>query len=43
MSDLGLRSKMLVKDVMSSPVVTIDEDATINRAAELMDKDDLAA
>jgi CBS domain-containing protein len=41
MSDLGLRSKMLVKDVMSSPVVTIDEDATINRAAELMDKDDL--
>jgi CBS domain-containing protein len=41
MSDLGLRSKMLVKDVMSSPVVTIDEDTTINRAAELMDKDDL--
>jgi CBS domain-containing protein len=41
MSDIGLRSKMLVKDVMSSPVVTIAEDATINRAAGLMDKDDL--
>jgi CBS domain-containing protein len=38
MSDLGLRSKMLVKDVMSSPVITIDEDAPANRAAELMDK-----
>jgi CBS domain-containing protein len=38
MSDIGLRSKMLVKDVMSSPVITIDEDATANRAAELMDK-----
>jgi len=38
MSDLGLRSKMLVKDVMSSPVVTIEENAPANRAAELMDK-----
>lgn len=38
MSDLGLRSKMLVKDVMSSPVITINEDAPTNRAAELMDK-----
>lgn len=32
---------MLVKDVMSSPVVTIDESAPTNRVAELMDKDDL--
>jgi len=32
---------MLVKDVMSSPVVAIDESAPANRAAELMDKDDL--
>ena len=32
---------MLVKDVMSSPVVTIDENAPTNRVAELMDKDDL--
>ena len=38
MADLGLRSKMLVKDVMSSPVVTIEENARANRAAELMDK-----
>jgi CBS domain-containing protein len=29
---------MLVKDVMSSPVITIDEDATANHVAELMDK-----
>ncbi len=32
---------MLVKDVMTSPVVTIDENAPINKAAVLMDKDDL--
>lgn len=38
MSDIGLRSRMLVKDVMSSPVVTIEEDAPTNRVAELMDK-----
>ncbi|PMB75284.1 MAG: hypothetical protein C0193_01130 [Candidatus Bathyarchaeota archaeon] len=38
MADIGLRSKMLVRDVMSSPVVTIEEDAPVNKAAELMDK-----
>jgi signal-transduction protein with cAMP-binding, CBS, and nucleotidyltransferase domain len=38
MSDIGLRSRMLVKDIMSSPVITTDEDATANRAAQLMDK-----
>jgi len=38
MSDIGLRSRMLVKDVMSSPVITIDENAPANRVAELMDK-----
>jgi CBS domain-containing protein len=38
MSDIGLRSKMLVKDVMSSPVITIEEEAPANRIAELMDK-----
>jgi len=43
MAEIGLRTKMLVKDVMSSPVVTIDEDASVNRAAELMDKDDLGS
>jgi len=38
MSDIGLRSKMLVKDVMSSPVITIDENAPANQVAKLMDK-----
>ena len=41
MSDIGLRSKMLVKDVMSSPVITIDEKAPANRSAVLMEKNDL--
>ncbi|MEM3613085.1 MAG: CBS domain-containing protein [Candidatus Bathyarchaeia archaeon] len=38
MAEIGLRSRMLVKDVMSSPVITVEEDATANRVAELMDK-----
>jgi signal-transduction protein with cAMP-binding, CBS, and nucleotidyltransferase domain len=41
MADIGLRSKMLVKDVMSSPVVTIGENAPANKVAELMQKHDL--
>lgn len=41
MSEIGLRPKMLVKDVMSSPVITITEEAPTNRVAELMDKNDL--
>ena len=41
MADIGLRSKMLVKDVMSCPVVTIDGNAPANKVAELMDKNDL--
>jgi CBS domain-containing protein len=41
MADIGLRSRMLVKDVMSSPVVTINENAPANKVAELMDKNDL--
>ncbi len=40
MADIGLRSKMFVRDVMSSPVATIDENAVVNRVAELMDRDD---
>jgi signal-transduction protein with cAMP-binding, CBS, and nucleotidyltransferase domain len=32
---------MLVKDVMSNPVITIEENAPANRAAQRMDKDDL--
>ena len=41
MSEIGLRPKMLVKDVMSSPAITIEENAPANRVAELMDKQDL--
>lgn len=41
MAEMGLRSKMLVRDVMSSPVITIEENAPANRVAELMDKQDL--
>jgi CBS domain-containing protein len=41
MAEMGLRSKMLVKDVMSSPVITIEENAPANRTAEIMDKQDL--
>lgn len=43
MSEIGLRTKMLVRDIMSSPVVTIDEDETANRAAASMDMKDLGA
>jgi len=41
MSEIGLRTKMIVKDVMSSPVLTIDEDGTSNQVAAAMDKNDL--
>ena len=43
MSELGLRPKMIVRDIMSSPVVTIDEDETANAVAENMDMKDLGA
>jgi len=36
MAEIGIRTRMLVKDVMSSPVITVDEDATIDKAAQLM-------
>ncbi|MGA2767086.1 MAG: CBS domain-containing protein [Candidatus Bathyarchaeia archaeon] len=41
MSEIGLRPKMLVKDVMSSPAITIEENASANRVAKLMEKHDL--
>ncbi len=41
MSDIGLRTRMIVKDIMSSPVVTLDENATSNKVATIMDKNDL--
>jgi len=42
-TEFGLRTKMLVRDIMSSPVVTIDEDETANKAATSMDMKDLGA
>jgi len=38
MAEMGLRTRMLVKDVMTSPVITIHEDEPVNKAAELMDQ-----
>jgi len=43
MAEIGLRTKMLVRDVMSSPVITMDEDETSNKAAANMDMHDLGA
>jgi CBS domain-containing protein len=43
MSEIGLRTKMMVRDIMSSPVVTIDEDEAVNKAASNMDMHDLGA
>jgi len=41
MSEIGLRTRMVVKDVMSSPVVTLGEDATSNKVANIMNENDL--
>jgi len=41
MAEIGLRPRMLVRDVMSSPVITVDEDATAVCVAELMEKHEL--
>lgn len=38
MSEIGLRPKLLVKDVMSSPVITVEEETPVNQVAELMEK-----
>ncbi|MCL2476452.1 CBS domain-containing protein [Candidatus Bathycorpusculum sp.] len=43
MSEIGLSPKMLVRDIMSSPVVTMDADETSNKAAEIMDQNNLGA
>jgi signal-transduction protein with cAMP-binding, CBS, and nucleotidyltransferase domain len=43
MSDIGLRTTMLVKDTMSSPVVTTDENAPSNKVARLMDENEVGA
>jgi len=41
MSEIGLRTRMLVKDAMSSPVVTTDENTSTDNIAKLMDENDL--
>lgn len=41
MSEIGLRTRMVVKDVMSSPVVTLAEDATSDKVATTMDENKL--
>jgi CBS domain-containing protein len=41
MSEIGLRTRMVVKDVMSSPVVTLDGDTTSNKVANIMDENEL--
>lgn len=37
MSEIGLRTRMLVKDVMSSPVITVEEKETVDKVAKHMD------
>jgi len=41
MADIGIRPKMLVKDIMTSPVVALSENETIYKVAQLMDKHDV--
>jgi CBS domain-containing protein len=41
MSEIGLRTRMLVKDVMSSPVVTTSEEVPTNTIAKLMNDNKL--
>jgi signal-transduction protein with cAMP-binding, CBS, and nucleotidyltransferase domain len=36
MSEIGMRTRMLVKDVMTSPVITVEETASANKVAGLM-------
>jgi len=41
MAEIGIRPRMLVKDVMTSPVIAIGEESTVHEAAQLMDKNDV--
>jgi CBS domain-containing protein len=43
MAEIGLRTRMLVKDAMSSPVVTTDEETPSNKVARLMDENKVGA
>jgi CBS domain-containing protein len=37
LSEIGLRTRMLVKDIMSSPVITVDKKKKIDKVAKLME------
>ena len=41
MAEMGIRARMLVKDVMSSPVITVNEKEPVTKVAKLMGKHDL--
>lgn len=43
MSEIGLRTKLMVRDVMSSPVITMDENGSSNKAAAAMEQNDVGA
>jgi CBS domain-containing protein len=43
MSEIGLRTRMLVKDIMSNPVITTEEEAPSNKVALLMDENKVGA
>jgi CBS domain-containing protein len=38
MAELGMRERMLVKDVMTSPVITVSDKAFVDEIAQLMDR-----
>jgi len=38
MAEIGVRERMLVKDVMSSPAITANENASVNEVARLMEQ-----
>jgi len=38
MADIGIRERLLVRDVMTSPVVTVKEDTSVYEVAQQMDK-----
>ena len=41
MAEIGLRFRMLVKDVMSSPAITTPEDTLVDKTAQMMSEDKL--
>jgi predicted transcriptional regulator len=43
LAEIGLRPRLLVKDIMSSPVITIDENGSVRKVAQLMDKNDVGS